>query len=154
MIMLRRLRIISAVVFLMAIVAWGCSYFSPWVLAWNWIFRMEHGTVNILWMTTGSKSDYQFGAFWDGFVGFRTDWWFTITWMLGMKGVVVPLWVPTMASAAFAVGARGYDRRRSRIRRDGGLCLGCGYDLRGSSERCPECAQPFTRETQQADASV
>ncbi len=56
MIMLRRLRIISAVVFLMAIVAWGCSYFSPWVFAWNWIFRMEHGTVNILWMTTGSKN--------------------------------------------------------------------------------------------------
>ena len=40
-------------------------------------------------------------------------------------------------------------RRRKRVK--GGHCVGCGYDLRGSAERCPECGRqvpaPLTSES-------
>ena len=36
---------------------------------------------------------------------------------------------------------RAFERRRER-----GLCYGCGYDLRHSAERCPECGRPIPNE--------
>ena len=54
----------------------------------------------------------------------------------------VPYWQPTLAFALpplLWLGLRVWRRQVLRHRRGLGLCAVCGYDLRGSSGRCPEC---------------
>ncbi len=54
----------------------------------------------------------------------------------------MPLWLLALLLAilpirAFLIPAAAVWRRRRRIRR--GCCPSCGYDLRASANRCPEC---------------
>jgi hypothetical protein len=59
-------------------------------------------------------------------------------WYDGFMIFGVPWWSLTCAAAALpATRAVRLARRRSRRRR--GLCAACGYDLRASPDRCPEC---------------
>lgn len=52
--------------------------------------------------------------------------------------VSIPLWLPAVLLSLPAV----LTLRRALVRRNrrrNNRCLSCGYDLRGSSDRCPEC---------------
>ena len=54
----------------------------------------------------------------------------------------MPIWLPLVVFMIFplywlVIPLRAARRRRKRRRL--GQCATCGYDLRGSSERCPEC---------------
>jgi len=71
---------------------------------------------------------------WHEFTGFETYWW----WQGVPTGIGFPLWMPTLlfVSAFYVCYLPLY---RSRRRKKLGLCMQCGYDLRASKDRCPEC---------------
>jgi hypothetical protein len=60
-----------------------------------------------------------------------------------VKGIVIPFWSVALPTAILWVR---WTRRALRARRDRsfGLCSTCGYDLRASAERCPECGTTFS----------
>ena len=57
----------------------------------------------------------------------------------------VPYWFLLLVFAAYPFGRAwlALRRRRERLRRARGACLCCGYDLRASTGRCPECGTAF-----------
>jgi hypothetical protein len=59
--------------------------------------------------------------------------------------VALPYWLPASVFAAGAILPIYVARRRlrrDRVRRK--LCPACGYDLRATPDRCPECGAPVT----------
>ncbi len=60
-------------------------------------------------------------------------------------GVALPHWFLIIASLLPAAAWYLARWRREHVRRTrvaAGLCLKCGYDLRASPDRCPECGTP------------
>ncbi len=57
-------------------------------------------------------------------------------------GIIVPLWIPT-ALFTLILWFSSLPLHRRRKRKKLGLCQKCGYDLRASKDRCPECGEEF-----------
>ena len=62
--------------------------------------------------------------------------------VVGLRWDVLVLLFALLPAARAVVALRRRIRRRRRLVR--GLCPECGYDLRASSERCPECGRTST----------
>jgi hypothetical protein len=58
------------------------------------------------------------------------------------RWIVVPLWTTWLAFGILFGPGILRARRRARRRRKG-LCVECGYDIRASGTRCPECGAPL-----------
>ncbi len=63
--------------------------------------------------------------------------------LLSLYGAMwLPLWIPLAACVSVLV-LLSFPARLRRLRLKRGLCVTCGYDLRASKERCPECGEEF-----------
>ena len=56
------------------------------------------------------------------------------------RSLFIPFWIPTLLFAAVFWRSFSTTYRRRKCKKLG-LCLKCGYDLRASKERCPECGE-------------
>ena len=59
-----------------------------------------------------------------------------------MWSLSIPLWMP-IALFGFLFWRSFVPLYRRRKRKKLGLCVKCGYDLRASKDRCPECGEEF-----------
>ena len=132
-----------------------------WVLSYFHVFYESSNMRHIGWISKGCVTwrirqaylpGHQTTLKFGGYSSLETTWWPSKTLggnrLLGYRtdvlNVAVPMWLPTLVFGATALylGLSNLLFRRP-YRRRRGLCLECGYDLRASKERCPECGTVF-----------
>ena len=151
----KTLTILSLIGLVLSVGLWGVSYLNIFYRS-NGGDTIRLGRGSIIWMRPGpgqrqlwksveSVADISNPSRVDGFDGFKTNWRISRSWHLGgLVRRVLPLWVPASVFAACSGPLLMIPRYRRRRRRKLGLCIKCGYDLCGSSERCPECGTEFS----------
>ena len=148
----KSLTILSLIGLLFSVGLWGVSY---WNLRWvssdmKRMIRLTGGSV----LTNRFEGDIEYaetGLRFAGFSGMRT---FIVPRYshatlpslpsASMRGFTLPLCIPALAFGSL-FGWLFLPAHRRRKRKRLGLCLKCGYDLRGSKDRCPECGEAFKK---------
>ena len=66
----------------------------------------------------------------------------------------IPIWSIALVSALASGLLTILPLHRRRKRKKLGLCANCGYDLRASKDRCPECGTAFNESFQGATTNL
>jgi hypothetical protein len=132
-------------VMLMATV-WFASYWQPY---WSTSderthFRARKGSL-VFWRSPAPIAD---GDVWPtpripGHLNFNQ---LTLSWLPYVStrrglAILLPIWLPLAVLAVLPIWSL-VTRRRTRERLTARRCVPCGYDLRASPDRCPECGSP------------
>jgi len=170
--MLRKtLTILSLLGLLLSVGLWGVSYINLFYVGPQHNVNTWGGYVLYHYRSSPfsfppAELGWSFGAFdprtRDGYEDRRqieeTFLWQTILWPRSMFSkqmiaVAVPLWMPTFLFASLCFAFLYLPSHRCRKRKKLGLCLKCGYNLRGLTRpRCPECNTPFDERLLKKDA--
>jgi len=129
---------------------------SVGVFSADWL----HGDLILYRSTPSAEAGWKFSFsagdhFWSGnglddgpnFLGFRM---FSAAWQeadgvrVKVNAAVLPL-APLAGILLAAIACRIVTMARGRLRQRANLCVMCGYDLRASPDRCPECGVPHPR---------
>ena len=145
--MLRKtLTIFSLIGLLLTVAAWGASYFRPILRTRHLTIGLISGRIVLVRYTYANKGRFDPILSWKHFRGLETRWRPGIEMPIKNYGsLFVPLWMPTLLFAGLSYTFVAPVHRR-RKRKKLGLCLKCGYDLRASKDRCPECGQEFEKQ--------
>ena len=152
--MRRPLAILSFAGLVVSLLLWGLSYFrlntagrGPFVNVNLVSGALFVGDLGML----GSNGKDALRRRWEffGFRNFETQWKpkYKSSARIGLGGVwyvLIPLWIPASIFTVVWSFWFLYPSLRRRKRERLGLCLCCGYDLRGSINRCPECGSEFS----------
>ncbi len=130
----KTLTIFSLIGLLLSVGLWGVSYFNPWYQGSGFEVNLSQGRFFCCW---GFRPTGLSRFFWGGF-----QWSEIPAGGYPTPHVMVPLWIPVTVFGCASTYLLLPGRRRRR-RKKLGLCVKCGYDLRGSKERCSECGQEF-----------
>ncbi len=149
----KALTIFSLIGLLLSAGPWGLSYFD---ISYTWrasvtdrsdkvtMWSLTYGAFSSSQVTGLLASGYREGFRIGGFADFETEWSPSLSPFVWSPNMVLPFWIPTLLCGAWT----GWQLLPSlrRRRRKLGLCVKCGYNLKGLTElRCPECNTPFEK---------
>ncbi len=132
--------ILSLIGLLLSVGLWGASYCSfGYIGTQSFLFR----TGGVVWSSVrGSRLPVHYGWYRGGAWGRLETHWLPSRKQRGWyDDQYIPFWIPTLLFAVSLWLFHPLDYYRRRKRKKLGLCLKCGYDLRASAERCPECGE-------------
>jgi hypothetical protein len=111
----------------------------------------DHGGLSILAMRNERVNWNWFGfrAFVAEMDGYSRNW-------HSVYEVTVPIWALLVITLMMPLAwtRRRLTQRRLSRRIERGLCAKCGYDLRASEKRCPECGLEFSRRFNTSDGNT
>ena len=139
------LTILSFIGLLLSLGSWGVSYCNilyafPRSQTLQYVLGLRDGACQLLWAdhAGGDTMALPVGFRSEGYRGLYTEWKPGIEFEATVCRIHLPLWVPILILLVLPLYAL-LPFHRHRERKKLGLCLHCGYDLRGSEDICPEC---------------